>query len=388
MPETKSYQLVAAALAHREPERIPLDVGGTRVSGIHAKAYQKYRREMGLPPSDPPIMVRFLQLAEIEEDFQLAVGVDVASAYPVTSAEETQVVREEPGLSYVDRYGCDWFKPDSAHYFDIRRHPLAHAETPADIERFPWPKDDSPAILHGLTERARAIFHGGGRAVVLGRTSPGIFETMHFLCGFEKTLVSLALETEFTERLLDRILEQKFAYYRAAIDCVLGAGVNYFIVGETDDLGTQESLLVSPQAYRKFIKPRHKRLFDAIKKFSRGRAFIELHSCGAVRELIPDFIEVGVEILNPIQLSAAGMGDTKALKRDFGDALVFHGGGVDTQNTLIRATPAEIKDEVRRRIDDLAPGGGFIFSPTHNIQPDVPYDNFAAMIDAYRQYAQ
>lgn len=381
-----SSELVALALAHREPDRVPLDIGGTRVTGIHAEAYQRYRAEMGLAPSDPRMMVRFLQLPETEEDFRLMLGADIESAYPVTAAEECQVVREKHGLSYCDRYACDWFMPDGAEYFDIRRHPLACAETAAGIDSFPWPSDDSPAVLDDIATQARVI-QAHGRAVVLGRTCPGIFETMHFLCGYEKTLMDLALNPDFSEHLMDRILEQKLTYYRAAIDRLLAAGIDYFIVSEPDDLGAQDSLLISPNIYRRMIKPRHARLFEAIKSFSKGRAFIELHCCGAIRELIPDFIESGVQILNPVQVNAAGMDDTKALKRDFGDALVFHGGGVDTQNTLVRGTPAQVKDEVRRRMDDLAPGGGFIFSPVHSIQPDVPYANFAAMIEAYRECA-
>jgi len=134
--------------------------------------------------------------------------------------------------------------------------------------------------------------------------------------------------------------------------------------------------------YRKYLKPRHKRLFAFIKERC-GNAKLFLHSCGAIRELIPDLIEVGVDILNPVQVSAEGMGDTAALKRDFGDALTFWGGGIDTQKVLPSGTPEEVREEVRRRVGDLAPGGGFVFATVHNIQGDVPVANIEAMLDEF-----
>jgi uroporphyrinogen decarboxylase len=136
--------------------------------------------------------------------------------------------------------------------------------------------------------------------------------------------------------------------------------------------------------YRRYVKPRHKELFNFIKGHSRAAVF--LHSCGAVYDLIPDFIESGVDVLNPVQVGAAGMGDTRRLKREFGKDLIFWGGGVDTQSILPRGTPAEVRDEVKRRIGDLAPGGGFVFAAVHNIQPDVPTENIMAMWEAWQEY--
>jgi uroporphyrinogen decarboxylase len=153
---------------------------------------------------------------------------------------------------------------------------------------------------------------------------------------------------------------------------------------EYDDLGWQSGLLVSAEMYRRYVKPRHKELFNFIK--ARSHAAVFLHTCGAVYELIPDFIETGVDILNPLQVSAAGMGDTRRLKQEFGDKLTFWGGGVDTQGVLPGGTPEEVKDEVKRRIADLAPGGGFVFSAVHNIQPDVPPENTMAMWEAWKEY--
>jgi uroporphyrinogen decarboxylase len=207
------------------------------------------------------------------------------------------------------------------------------------------------------------------------------------LCGHEKAWMNMATNPVLAEALLDRFLELKLTYYQAAIERLLVAGVEYFIIGESDDLGGQKGPLISPEMYRRMVKPRHAQLFKAIKEYSRGRAFVELHTDGAITKLLPDLIETGIDILNPIQVSAAGMADTRALKRVFGDAIVFHGGGVDSQYTLPHGTPQEVKDEVRRRMDDLAPGGGFIFTPVHSIQHDVPFENFMAMLETYREYA-
>jgi uroporphyrinogen decarboxylase len=157
------------------------------------------------------------------------------------------------------------------------------------------------------------------------------------------------------------------------------------MVSEADDLASQDRCLVSPELYRKLIKPRHTRLFSFIKKQARVPVKIFYHSCGAIAPLIPDLIESGIDILNPVQVSAAGI-DTAELKKRFGKDITFYGGGVDTQQVLPRGTPQQVRDEVKRRIDDLAPGGGFIFNTVHNIQADVPPVNIEAMWETLREH--
>lgn len=372
---------------HREPDRVPLDIGGSRVSSIHLKTYQAFRRALGLPPSNPSYQSRYLQLPKVEEDFRSLLGLDIGSVDPLITAEERDIVPCPGGQTYTDRWGCEWFMPTGAAYFDIRKFPLIGAESIDDLKNYPWPKEDSPAILDIIAAEARSVWAEHGRAVILGRTCPGIFEMLSVMGGYEKALTDMALNPSYCEAFMDKILELKQTYYRAAIGRLLSAGVDYFIVSESDDLGAQRGLLMSADMYRRMIKPRHTRLFRAIKEYSGGRAFIELHSCGAIRELLPDMIESGVEILNPVQVNAAGMDDTRALKREFGRDLVFHGGGVDTQRTLVQGTPQQVRDEVKRRMEDLSAGGGFIFTPVHSIQHDVSFENFRAMLEAFRDYA-
>jgi uroporphyrinogen decarboxylase len=144
--------------------------------------------------------------------------------------------------------------------------------------------------------------------------------------------------------------------------------------------------MISPEVYRKMIKPCHAEVFRAIQEASDGRAKVFFHSCGAVREFIPDLIEAGIDILNPLQMNAAGM-DLAGLKKDFGDSLSFWGGAVNSQSTLPLGTPKEVRDETKRNIEILAPGGGFVFAPVHNVQRDVPPENFFAMWETALEYA-
>jgi len=375
------------ALAHSEADRVPLDIGGTRVSGIHVKAYERYRAYLGLPPSRAEMQIRYLQLPRVEEDFRSLLGVDIESVDPRTAVNESAVTPNgNGGLRYSDMWGCEWYMPAGGTYFDIRQFPLAAAESISDVEKYAWPSGDDLRMLDHITVRAAEIWHSHLRTVVLGRTCPGIFEMCSVLCGYQKAMMDLAGNPVMSEAIMEKVLEHKLAFYRAAVPRVLAAGVDRFIVSESDDLGSQSGLLISPRMYRRLVKPRHTRLFESIREISGGRAVIELHCCGAVSELIPDFLESGVQMLNPVQVSAAGM-DTRELKRQFGDTIVFHGGGVDSQHTLPYGTPEEVREEVRRRIAELAPGGGFIFTPVHSIQHDVPVKNFMAMIEAFYEYA-
>lgn len=370
---------------HQEPDRVPLDIGGTRSTSIHIDAYVRYREALGFPPVTPRWQIRYLQQPHIDEDFRAWLGVDLESADPATVNAETPVVADESGTYYTDLWGCEWFMPAHANHFNLRRAPLADADSVSDLADYVWPKGDDPRILANLEADARQIWHENGRVVVMGRPFVGVMEMLHYLLGYEKAMMALAGNKPLVEHLMDRVLEYKLDYYRAGIPRILAAGVDFFIVNESEDLGSQDGLLISPKMYRDLLKPRHTRIFQAIKEHSQGKAFVELHSCGAIRALIPDLIESGVEVLNPIQVSAAGM-DTAELKRDFGDGLVFHGGGIDSQSTLPYGTPEEVRQEVLRRMDDLAPGGGFIFTPVQTIQYDVPFENFLAMLNAYREF--
>jgi uroporphyrinogen decarboxylase len=199
--------------------------------------------------------------------------------------------------------------------------------------------------------------------------------------GMDNLLADLALDSPVGQAVLQKVFEQKMAYWEHALTEVADEIV---VAAEADDLSSQTGMIMSPDMYRKHLKPLHGQLFSFIKsKAPRVKLFF--HSCGSVYDLIPDLIEIGVDILNPVQVSAAKM-DTARLKRHFGRDLVFWGGGVDTQRVLPLGTPQQVSDEVKRRIDDLAPGGGFVFAAVHCIQSDVPPQNIQAMWEALREF--
>lgn len=382
--EWTSRRRVEAALDHREADRVPFDLGGCVLTGIHHQAYRRLRRHLGLP--DVPIGIEDpkQQLAVVHEDLKQRLAVDV---YPLSPGRPTgwkpREWTEDGYHKRIDEWGIEWWMPqEGGLYFDMRRHPLAEIETPRDLDRFPFPDPLDAGRFAGLAEGADELMNGRQLAYILGRNAAGIFEVALWLRGFEKFFCDMVNNVVLAEALLDRICEIKLQYWRRALETV---GPNVMMVSEADDLASQDQLLISPNMYRRLIKPRHARLFADIRKHAPPGVKIFYHCCGAVAPLLPDLIEAGIDILNPVQVSAKGM-DTRELKRRFGKDLTFYGGGVDTQRVLPRGTPAEVRDEVRRRIDDLAPGGGFIFATVHNIQADVPPENIMAMREALAEY--
>ncbi|RPI49428.1 MAG: hypothetical protein EHM56_12385 [Chloroflexi bacterium] len=201
-----------------------------------------------------------------------------------------------------------------------------------------------------------------------------------WLRGYEPFYIDLAANPDFITTLLDRLVDYKCAYWERALAEV---GDMVDAVVEADDLAGQHGMLLSPRTYRRLIKPRHARLFSFIKAQAPVKLFF--HSCGAVRPIIHDLIEAGIDILNPVQVSAAGM-DPRELKREFGRDLVFWGGGVDTQQVLGTGSPQQVRDDVRRNVEALAPGGGFVFAAVHDIQANVPPENIVAMWEAWREF--
>jgi uroporphyrinogen decarboxylase len=192
--------------------------------------------------------------------------------------------------------------------------------------------------------------------------------------GYAESMLDLAADPDFAEAFLERLTQIAVRAWSHFLDEV---GEYLDVVTFYDDLGMQDRPLISPAMYRRLVKPRHARIIETIKTRTKAKVF--MHSCGAVSELIPDIIEIGVEILNPVQVSAAGMGNTAELKRRYGKNLAFWGGVCDSQRVLPFGTLAEIQEETRRRISDLAPGGGFVFAPIHNIQDDVPGEKTLAL---------
>ncbi len=220
------------------------------------------------------------------------------------------------------------------------------------------------------------------RALVIGNMSAGIFELLLWTRGFKDGYADWAGNPELSRKLLRKYMDLQLAYWEKMFEVMQGIPID--VVQMADDLAGQNGLLISPRSYRKQLKPFHKEMFDYI--HSKSGAKIFFHSCGSIRTLIPDLIEIGVDILNPVQVNAANM-DSAELKREYGKDICFWGGGVDTQMAFDENhTPAEVRADVRKRLADFMPGGGFIFSTVHNIQGNVPPENIMAMWDTIQEY--
>lgn len=378
-----SRQRAKMALNHQEPDKIPFDLGGTVLTSINIHSYRKLRKILGLPEKEIQVMDMFQQIAVVDEDVRQALGVDVRNVAPRSSATHNIVINttDLPGYDFFhDEWDIGWRMPqDNGHYYDMFHHPLASATTIEDIKNFNWPNPTDPARFEGLRERAKFVAKERGELVILGGLSAGFIELTAWMRGFAKFYPDLVTNLEWLTYLMDTIIDLKLAYWEIALPLV---GEYADVVQEADDLAGQFGLLISPDIYRKIIKPRHQKIMDFIK--ARTDAKIFFHSCGAIREIIPDMIEVGIDIINPVQVSATGM-ESSALKRDFGNEMTFWGGLVDTQGVFTDGTPDQVRDEVKRRIDDFGKDGGFIAAAVHNIQANVPAENIVAMWETLQE---
>ncbi len=376
-----SRERVKLALDHREPDRIPFDVGGTGMTGVHITAYRNLRQHLGLPSVEIGIDDIIQQLATIDEDMNERLKTDCRNVAPRSSAIYNLALRDEGDYTaYTDEWGIGWQKPkEDGFYYDMYHHPLASASAIGDIEDYAWPDAVDPHRFEGLRERAKAV-HDQGKVVILGGLCAGVTEMHAWLRGYEEYYLDFHLHPDLAEYIMDKVVELKMAYWERAL---AGAGEYVDVVIEADDMAGQDRMLIAPDTYREFIKPRHTELFSFIKEQAPVNIFF--HTCGAIRPVIGDLIESGIDILNPVQKSAAGM-DLAELKREFGEDVVFWGGGVDTQRVLNMGTPDDVREDVKQSIDALAPGGGFVFATVHNTQADVPPENFMAMWETLREY--
>lgn len=378
-----SRERLEMALNHQEPDRIPSDLGATVLTSINHVAYRKLRAFLGLPEVDVRLSDLVQQIVVVDDDVRDRFQVDVRDVAPRSSATFKIEIKDDMQdyTYFYDEWGIGWKMPkDGGLYYDMFYHPLSGDITKADIDNYPWPDPTDPARFVGLRERARYAAEVEHQGVILGGLSAGIMELAAWMRGFADYFRDFGDNTDLMEYFLDTVMELKMAYWEKALAEV---GDYVSAVVEADDMAGQNDMLISPRTYRKIVKPRHKKLFDFIK--SRSRAKIFFHSCGSVRKVIGDLIDVGVDALNPVQVSAAGM-DSAELKREFGQHLSFWGGAVDTQRVLGSGTVQQVKDDVRRRIEDLGPGGGFVFAAVHNIQGNVPPENIVAMWDTLSEY--
>ena len=346
-----SRQRLLTALNHKEPDRIPYDLDGTNQSGIHHIAYRNLLSYLGIRKDEITICDPIQQLAHVHEDVLEKLKVDTRIIYPKDPSNwKLNIEEDKEGKYFIDQYGIKWTMHKGGFYFDPTGHPLTEGSI-EELNNHPFPDPSDQKRIEGLKEVARG-FRERGFPVNMMSMSGGFFEASFWLRGFENFYCDLAGNPRYACSLMDKLLEIEMGYW----DLVLSELGDYIDIALTaNDLGGQDGPVISPSMYRKYIKPRQKKLNSFIKN-KKSSIYIFFHCCGSIYDLLPDLIETGIDIINPVQVSAAKM-NTKRLKKEFGDALTFWG-GIDTQEILPYGTPQEVKDEVKRRIDDLALGGG------------------------------
>jgi uroporphyrinogen decarboxylase len=375
---------VLLALNHKEPDRVPIDLGATIVSSIVKSSYIPLKKHLGLPLEEIKMLDYVQQLPYVDEALMQRFGVDLRMVQlPAATAPGLNIFEDGDYYAFIDRWGSKLHMPKQGGlYFDWVEFPVKEATMEA-LDNYKWPCPDPPEYNDKLAEQARYLYENTdyalvGSAVIGG----GIFEQPARTMGLENFLMALVTEPAFADRLMDKITD---IYIESCNNYLDKLGKYLHVFTFWDDVAGQNGWLIKPDTFRKMIKPKQRRLVEAIKKKTDAKLFY--HSCGATRDLIPDLIDLGFDILNPVQVSAKGM-DTKRLKQDFGRDITFWGGGVDTQRVLPFGTPQEVGDEVKRRIDDLAPGGGFVFAAVHNIQAFVPPENIVAVFDTALEYGR
>ncbi len=379
-----SRERVQVALDHKEPDRVPIDLGGSVVTSIGITPYKALRRHLGLPEKEIRTAELVQQIAFVDEDVMEMLGADVLPVFSNPPSGYTVVLEESEsgGTSFKDEFGAVLEKPKGCLYYDWREFPLPEPSIKA-LEIMSWPDPTDIARCTGLRERTLELRSKTDYALFgMAPCGHDLLNQFFRVRGMENALMDLVLDEDFAEAFLERLTTTIMKAQELFLDEV-GDLVDVHFAA--DDISGQLGPLISPQCYRRLVKPRWARIISLIKSKTKAKVFY--HTCGAVDEFIPDLIDIGVDILNPVQVSAVGM-DSAVLKRKYGDNICFWGGGCDTQTVLPGGSPSQVRDEVKARVGDFAPGGGFVFNPVHNIQPGVSSENIVAMFDAAREFGR
>jgi len=376
MPATMTHrERVLTALDHREPDRVPIDLGGSRCSSIHVAGYQRLKRHFGVEGPDV-IIDRMMQPVLIDERILERLDVDTRAVFPGAPDRGGSVDLGEN--IYRDEWGVVRSKPAGSLWYDLTGSPLAGAITVQDIARYRWPDPDDAGRVRGLRERALELRRKGDHALVLSLAA-GAVHVSQYLRGFEDWFMDMAADRKLIGAMMDAIVEVT-ARMAANVIREVGDLIDIFFTG--DDLGTQSGPQISPEAYREVVKPRHATFCQQVRQMC-PQAKLAFHTCGSVNLLLEDLIDIGVQVLNPVQVAAQGMNPVE-LKRRFGERLSFWG-AVDTQHVLPNGSIEDVRREVRQRIRELGGGGGYMLAAVHNIQPEVPLENVLAMYDAGKE---
>lgn len=398
-----SRDRVLKTLKHCEPDRVPIDLGGMRSTGIHAKAYRRFVDYLGYRDLPVKVFDVHQMLAFVDEEIRREVHSDAIELKRLNGGFGTRIdswkgrdifddgsrylfpdgfdpKAKEDGSLVIERDGVEVATmPRGGHYFDRSYFPLAHAGRKEEISALVLPRLTGEEIAF-LKAQLTGIRESTDCAVI-GAFGGNFLEAGHSMFGYQEFMERLITDRSLMEFFLDRLLETYLVDLEKYLSA-LGDDIDIIQIG--DDYGTQENTAISPRIFRSIFKPRLKILCDFIHR-KKSDLYIFLHSCGSVYTFIPDFIEVGVQILNPVQTNAKNM-EPERLKNEFGRDIVFWGGGCDTQHVLPFGTLEDLEEDIRRRIDIFSPGGGFVFSPIHNIQAEVPPEKIFRLFECAYEY--
>ncbi len=366
---------------HEQPEKVLVDMG-KQVGSLHKFEYAKLKEHLGSPEwmqNDNNILDKMGQTVHPDEELLQHFDIDFRWVIPHWVGVKGSDKSGQKG--YYDMWGSRFDYMDD--YYAFMEAPLKNATSLEDIENYDWPDPNNPAMFEGLREQAKYWYEHTDYVIGADGIKGGILQSCLWIRGYEQFFMDLAGNKEFAEALLDKVLELFKQMYTNYFNEV---GEYVQLVYITDDVGTQNSLLVSPRMFRKTIKPKFEVFIDYLKRLA-PHVKVMYHTDGSVLPLIGDFVEMGADILNPIQTSTKGLDDTKALKEQFGEQIAFHG-AIDVQKVLPNATPEAVKQEVARRIRDLGPNGGYICAPCHNLSYDIPPENVAALFEAAKKFGQ
>jgi uroporphyrinogen decarboxylase len=407
-----SRDRVLTALAHREPDRVPIDQGSMRSTGLMAIAYNRLKEHLKV--EGPTLLYDVVQqLAQPDGWYLARFGVDVVDLgralpptgwKPWTLPDGSAALAPDWVRTEVEPDGSiSWLNPNgvkvgrmaaTGNVVDQCRWPLKEEGGLTDFEplgekmnqvtwaSLPSPPWDQPLTDQRIEEMAAAALRlraETGRAISLS-IGCSLFEWSQFLFSMEQAYLHMAGEKAAYAYFLDRLVDRHLEGLHRLLPRLAGL-VDVLVVG--DDLGMQSGPQISRRMYRELFQPRHKKLYETARKLSGAHIF--LHSCGAIYELMPELIEAGVEIFNPVQTSARNM-DPARLKREFGSQVSFWGGGCDTQKVLCFGTPEQVREDVRRRLEIFMPGGGYVWCQIHNVMADIPPANIQAMLEAAQEF--
>lgn len=372
-PKMTHRERMLAALSHQQPDMVPIDMGGSVDSSISVAAYERLKSHFGVS-AENRVCHMMMQVVEPDETILQKLDIDTRSINP-GPLEGTRFLDD---YSYIDPWGIERVKPEGGYYYDQLKYPLSGKLTIKQICDYPWPDPDHPAIVENLNERITWVRENTDCATVLNIPAPFVHPSQ-YLRGFQDWYMDMIRDPKLLEVLFDAVLEVTMQITRNILKEV---GQEVDIIFNSDDLGAQNGLQFSREHYLKFIQPRHKKFFDLVKSMSPAK--IVFHSCGSIVSIMDDLIDMGIDCINPVQTSAAGM-DPIELKKKWGDKLAFWG-GVDSLNVLPKGSSSDVKKTVEQLVEELGENGGFILGSVHNIQPDVPVENIITMFEHAREY--